>query len=235
MNCTRCAPRIAVPVKQIQCVRAFHQSPASQRLGAFTYAQEWQTGTYHYNKAYTKTLPLASQHVDELLSAYATQQEPAAARKSPIYQQATRSSILAQRQSTEAVFFSKSTAKDFGDHIEVSAFVYDSRGAKEAELDKRKAKSKAAAGTKSSGGRGGGTAGRSRRPMGGAPSRSPGFGRPAAPGEYRSSRPRGYGGGLGGRGGTGTGGAAGGGVTYRSFKPNSSGAPSSSGGSRGGA
>src|ERR1700753_4216149 len=57
MACPRCqlhlpkCPKLSIPHR-----RAFHTPPSHSRLGAAMYAQEWQTGTYHFNKAHTKTL-----------------------------------------------------------------------------------------------------------------------------------------------------------------------------------
>jgi hypothetical protein len=136
MSCPRCALRkqFRIPSK-----KGFHTSPRHSRLGAFTYAQEWQTGTYHFNKAHGKTLPVAAQRTDELLTNWMTQQKKrAGAESSTLYNQLLRNAIAAQRRKTDALLVSKSSAKDYGDRVEVTAFVYDGVEAAEIEAEKRR-------------------------------------------------------------------------------------------------
>ena len=69
-----------------------------------------------------------------------------------------RGSIAAQRRKADRIFVSKSTVKDFGDRVEVNAFIYDGvEGAAKEEEKKKKARM----GAKPEGGEGGG---RRRRP-----------------------------------------------------------------------
>ena len=162
MACPRCRLRLSLSQKRIDIRiprrRAFHTSPSHQKLGAFTYPQEWQTGTYHFNKATQKTFPVATQHTDRLLNQWLTQQKKRSVSDSAAYQLMLRSSIAAQRRKSDRIFVSKSTVKDFGDRIEVNAFIYDGNEAAAKEVEKKK---KARMGVKPEGGEGGG---RRRRP-----------------------------------------------------------------------
>ena len=165
MSCPRCKLRLQRASRQpsirVSSRRAFHTSPRHNRLGAFTYAQEWQTGTYHFNKAHTKTLPVATQHTDTLLSQYLTQQKKRSTlpTEDAAYRLQLRTSIAAQRRKADRVFISKATAKDFGDRVVVSAFVYDGEAAAAKEAERRRAERK---GVKGEGGQG---AGRRRGPV----------------------------------------------------------------------
>lgn len=142
MACPRCQLRLSRSSKQpsfpIPRRRTFHTSPKYQRLGAFTYAQEWQTGTYYFNKAHSKTIPVAAQHTDTLLSQWATQQKRRNVADDAAYKLQLRNSIAAQRRKTDRMFISKSTAKDFGDKVVVSAFVYDGEAAAAQEEARRR-------------------------------------------------------------------------------------------------
>lgn len=152
MACPKCTmrlirqskrPRVSFPPSS----RAFHTSPARQRLGAFTYAQEWQTGTYHYNKALAKTLPVAAQRVDELLTNYATQQRRHIDPSNPLYAQLTRQSIAFERRQQDRILIGKTTAKEYVDRVELTAFLFDGAEAakeeKAAFLEKLKARKEA--------------------------------------------------------------------------------------------
>ena len=159
MSCPGCQLRLPLSSKRLKIAipkwRAFHTTPPHRRgqLGAFTYPQEWQTGTYHFNKANQKTFPVAAQHTDGLLNQWLTQQKKRAVSDSAAYQLMLKSSIAAQRRQTDRVFISKTTAKDFGDRVEVSAFLYDGVEAAIKEAEKRK---KARMGVKAEGGEEGG-------------------------------------------------------------------------------
>lgn len=164
MACPRCRLRLSLsqnyPSIRIPRRRAFHTTPSRQRgqLGAYTYPQEWQTGTYHFNKATQKNFPVAAQHTDQLLNQWLTQQKKREVSDSAAYQVMLRGSIAAQRRKTDRIFISKSTVKDFGDRIEVNAFLYDGVEAAAKEMERRK---KARTGVKPDGGEQGG---RRRRP-----------------------------------------------------------------------
>lgn len=164
MACPRCRLRLSLAQGRSQIRvpgrRAFHTSPSHQRqqLGAFTYPQEWQSGTYHFNKATQKTFPVAAQHTDRLLSQWLTQQKKRKVGDSAAYQLMLRGSIAAQRRKIDRVFVSKSTVKDFGDRVEVNAFIYDGVEAAAKEEERKK---KARMGVKPEGGEQGG---RRRRP-----------------------------------------------------------------------
>lgn len=163
MACPRCRLRLSLSQRsheiRIPRRRAFHTSPSHQKLGAFTYPQEWQTGTYHFNKATQKTFPVAAQHTDHLLNQWLTQQKKRAVSDPATYQLLLKSSITAQRRQTDRIFVSKSTAKDFGDRVQVNAFIYDGVEAAAKEEERKKA---ARMGVKAEGGEGG--AGQRRRP-----------------------------------------------------------------------
>ncbi|KAK5174326.1 uncharacterized protein LTR77_001406 [Saxophila tyrrhenica] len=158
MDCPRCTIRLTRPAKRLRVTlparRAFHASPAHSRLGAQTYAQEWQTGSYHFNKAHTKTLPVAAKRTDELLTNWMTQQKRRAGQTdSVVSQQLLRNQIAAQRRKTDTVLVSNSTAKDFGDRVEVTAFIYNGVEAAEQEEERKR---QARKGVKAEGGEGGG-------------------------------------------------------------------------------
>jgi hypothetical protein len=144
MACPRCRLRLSLsqgrPNIRIPRRRAFHTSPSQQRqqLGAFTYPQEWQTGTYHFNKATQKTYPVAAQHTDRLLSQWLTQQKKRIVSDNAAYQLMLRGSIAAQRRKSDRIFISKSTVKDFGDRVEVNAFIYDGVEAAAKEEERKK-------------------------------------------------------------------------------------------------
>ena len=193
MACPRCRLRLQRTLQQPDFRaaqrRTFHLTSPRRRLGAATYAQEWQTGTYHYNKAHTKTLPTATTHTDNLLQAYATQQKrrAPATTEAGAYNILLRNSIAAQRRKSDRVFISRSTAKDFGNKVVVQAFVYDGNEAAAREEERKR---KARMGVKPGGGEGGdrkrGPA-RRRGPsgpggVGGGGARTPGF---RAPGTRR--------------------------------------------------
>lgn len=144
MACPRCALRLARQSNgqqmRIPRRRAFHTSPSrQQRLGAFTYGQEWNTGTYHYNKATSKNFPTALMHADNLLTAYATQTKRRTnVSDKAVYNQLVRNSITSHRRSADKTFFSKATVKDYGDKVVVNAFMYDAHKAKMLEEEAKK-------------------------------------------------------------------------------------------------
>lgn len=155
MACPRCALRLSRISQQTHTAksscRAFHTSPSHQRLGAFTAPQEWTNLTYSFNKATTRTLPVAIKHADDLITGWATQQKRSMAPDNPLYKQLLRNRITAQRRKTDRIFFSKPTTKDFGDRIELNAFVYDGITAAEKEEERKR---KARMGQKTEGGEG---------------------------------------------------------------------------------
>lgn len=103
--------------------RAFTTTPTRQRLGAATYAQEWNSGTYHFNKSTSKLVPFAHKQTDQLLQHYITQQK-----KGPGY--ANKAAIASHRRKYEKVYVSASRVKDFGGRVEVEAYVFDAGKAK---------------------------------------------------------------------------------------------------------
>lgn len=151
MECTRCTRRLISRRlgPSISSRRPFSISPTHQRLGAFNYAQEWQTGSYHFNKATTKTYPVAAQRTDELLQNWFTQRSkrqagptdasgrPESSSDSAYAQQIRRNAITTQRRMSDRILVSNSTAKDFGEKVEVTAFVYDGIEAAERARQKR--------------------------------------------------------------------------------------------------
>ncbi|KAI6812141.1 hypothetical protein KC340_g13541 [Hortaea werneckii] len=122
---------------------------------AITGAQEWQTSTYHYNRQTLKTLPAASQTTDKLLRDYATMvksSSPGSA--SSAASSSARTAIAARRKSSEKMYVSGSTARDYGDRVVVNAFMFDAAEAAQEEMAKRmQARSKAGAERGGAGGR----------------------------------------------------------------------------------
>ncbi|RMX89835.1 hypothetical protein D0869_00574 [Hortaea werneckii] len=122
---------------------------------AITGAQEWQTSTYHYNRQTLKTLPAASRTTDKLLRDYATMvksSNPGSA--SSAASSAARTAIAARRKTSEKMYVSGSTARDYGDRVVVNAFMFDAAEAAQEEMAKRQqARSKAGAERAGAGGR----------------------------------------------------------------------------------
>ncbi|KXL49043.1 hypothetical protein M433DRAFT_152021, partial [Acidomyces richmondensis BFW] len=105
-------------------------------------AHEWQTSAYHYNKQTLKTLPVAAQTTDRLLRDYATMiraQTPKDPDGESGSSAARSSAILSRRRSASRMYISASAAKDFGDHVEVTAFVYDAAAAEKEEREREEA------------------------------------------------------------------------------------------------
>jgi hypothetical protein len=153
MECTRCPYRLISKRLRptISPRKQFSTSPTHHRLGAFNYAQEWQTGSYHFNKATTKTYPVAATRTDELLQNWFTQrpkkshaqnstsEAPSSSASTTAYlQQLRRNEITAERRKTDRVIVSHSTAKDYGERVDVTAFVWDGVEAAEMALEKRR-------------------------------------------------------------------------------------------------
>lgn len=107
--------------------RNFATSRPLHKLGAATYAQEWNTGTYHYNKSTAKLAPFAHQQTDKLLQHYITQQKKSGGGY------ANKAAIASHRRKYEKVYVSGSRVKDFGGHVEVEAYVFDAQKAAEKE------------------------------------------------------------------------------------------------------
>ena len=184
MACPRCTLRLIRSQREahmrIPQRRALHASPTHHRLGAAMFPGEWQNATYHYNKATTKTLPIAFRHTDDLLEAYTTQQKRRLLSDSSLYQTARRNAIAAQRRNQDRVFVSKSTVKDFGDRAVVTAYVFDGKEAAEQE-EERKRKQRMGERAEGAQGKRGPQA---RRRLGG-----PGGGRTGGPGGARTGGP----------------------------------------------
>lgn len=105
-----------------------HNINLSSRLGVrlaqpVVGAQEWQTSTYHFNKATSKNFPVAAQITNKLLESYVALEpqklDPAG---NPI--PARKAQIQARRLSNTRNFVSESTVKDFGNKVVINAFVY---------------------------------------------------------------------------------------------------------------
>lgn len=128
--------------------RTFTTTPARQRLGAATYAQEWNTGTYHFNKSTSKLVPFAHKQTDKLLQQYLTQQKKSAGGY------ANKAAIASHRRRYEKMYISGSRVKDFGGRVEVEAFVFDSAAAAKNEQNAKDAKTGKAAGRGRQGARG---------------------------------------------------------------------------------
>ena len=126
MACRRCTLRYLHPSATTQ--RTFTTTPARQKLGAATYAQEWNTGTYHYNKSTAKLVPFAHKQTDKLLEQYITQQRKTGGGY------ANKAAIASHRRKYEKMYISGSRVKDFGGRVEVEAYVFD--GAKAAKKEK---------------------------------------------------------------------------------------------------
>lgn len=121
---------------------------------AITGAQEWQTSAYHYNQQTLKTLPAASRTTDKLLRDYATMVKSHNPGLSSAASSSARTAIAARRKSSEKMYVSGSTARDYGDRVVVNAFMFDEAEAVREELEKRKqARSKAGTERAGAGGR----------------------------------------------------------------------------------
>lgn len=114
--------------------RTFTTTPPRHRLGAATYAQEWNSGTYHYNKSTSKLVPFAHKQTDKLLQHYITQQKKGAG-------YVNKAAIASHRRKYEKVYVSGSRVKDFGGRVEVEAYVFDAAQAARREEAARQAKS----------------------------------------------------------------------------------------------
>lgn len=78
-----------------------------------------------------KTLPVAATNVEKLIEGYVTMKEVNNEGKDI---RAVRTALAARRKSADKVYVSKPRMKDFGDRIELTAFVFDGRqAAREAE------------------------------------------------------------------------------------------------------
>ncbi|KAI6829234.1 hypothetical protein KC332_g7382 [Hortaea werneckii] len=102
-----------------------------------TGAQEWQTSAYHYNQQTLKTLPAASRTTDKLLRDYATMVKSSNPGLSSAASSSARTAIAARRKSSEKMYVSGSTARDFGDRVVVNAFMFDEAEAVAGEKAKR--------------------------------------------------------------------------------------------------
>ncbi|KAK5108833.1 hypothetical protein LTR62_007807 [Meristemomyces frigidus] len=180
-------------------------------------AREWQTSTYHYNKATQKTLPTTTATASKLLTDYATMIKSRGLGSTGSSSTA-RSAVAARRRNFEKTYVSEVGVKDYGDRVVVTGFVYDAAEAEKEERLRRAAEMKekmAARGRAkkrrgpASGGAGGaggvrrpygasaGAAGGVRRLGGAAGGAAGGFRRPAgdgagAAGGFRRLAPAGF-------------------------------------------
>jgi hypothetical protein len=113
-------------------------------------AQEWQTSAYHYNKNTIKSLPTASVTASNLLKQYATMiKQPGVTEQSfrlngpETYKGEPKSWATSKRRSEEVVYVSGARVKDFGDRMEVRAFVYDGLEAAKEERERERLKRQA--------------------------------------------------------------------------------------------
>lgn len=111
---------------------------------------EWQTSTYCWNKQNVKTFPVATTNVEKLIETYVTMKKVNNAGKDI---RATRTALAARRKSADKVYVSKPRIKDFGDRMEVTAFIFDGKQASKEAEDKFQAQR----GRESRGGKGGKT------------------------------------------------------------------------------
>lgn len=95
---------------------------------------EWQTSTYCWNNQNLKPLPVAATNVEKLIEGYVTMKEVNNEGKDP---RAIRTALAARRKSAEKVYVSKPKMKDFGDRIELTAFVFDGKKAAREADEKR--------------------------------------------------------------------------------------------------
>lgn len=98
---------------------------------------EWQTSTYCWNSQNLKTLPVAATNVEKLIEGYVTMKKVNNEGKDV---RAIRTALAARRKSADKVYVSKPKMKDFGDRIELTAFVFDGKEAAREADDKRKAR-----------------------------------------------------------------------------------------------
>ncbi|KAF2858490.1 hypothetical protein K470DRAFT_194483, partial [Piedraia hortae CBS 480.64] len=83
-------------------------------------AQQWQTSAYYYNKQAMKTLPFAAQTAENLLKHYVTMTKKATPGKN---------TALERKNDVNKVYISDIHAKDYGEKMVVTAFVYDAADA----------------------------------------------------------------------------------------------------------
>lgn len=97
---------------------------------------EWQTSAYSWNKQNIKNLPIAATNVEKLIEGYVTMKEVNNEGKDV---RAIRTALAARRKSAEKVYVSKPRIKDFGDRIELTAFIFDGKAAMKEDLAAKRA------------------------------------------------------------------------------------------------
>ena len=100
------------------------QDPITRLGQSITGSLEWQTSAYSFNKQGVKNLPAAATTVEKLIQAYMTMRK-AEPEKSDSRE--ARMARTARRMSAEQMYVSRPKIRDFGDRIELSAFVYDGK------------------------------------------------------------------------------------------------------------
>ncbi|KAF2162008.1 hypothetical protein M409DRAFT_58764 [Zasmidium cellare ATCC 36951] len=114
------------------------QDPVTRIGQSITGGMEWQTSTYCWNEQNLKTLPVAATNVEKLIEGYVTMKQVNNEGKDL---RAIRTALAARRKSAEKVYVSKPKMKDFGDRIELTAFVFDGKQhAREADEKRFKAR-----------------------------------------------------------------------------------------------
>ncbi|EME43844.1 ribosomal protein S3-like protein [Dothistroma septosporum NZE10] len=107
--------------------------PIVRQAQSVTGSMEWQTSAYSWNKQNTKNLPIAATNVEKLIEGYVTMKQVNNQGKDL---RAVRTALAARRKSAEKVYVSKPRIKDFGDRIELTAFIFDGKAAAKEEMQK---------------------------------------------------------------------------------------------------
>jgi hypothetical protein len=111
--------------------------PITRLDNSITGAREWQTSMYTFNKQTRKTIPAVTNNVEKLLRDYLTMKSINNEGKDV---RNIRSAIAARRKSAEKLYISKPRVKDYGDRVEVKAFIWDGKAAARDMEDLRNAR-----------------------------------------------------------------------------------------------
>ncbi|CAK4033251.1 Hypothetical predicted protein [Lecanosticta acicola] len=116
-----------VPIPRQETALWRRLSDPNTRIGqSITGGMEWQTSAYYWNKANERTLPVAATNVQKLIEYYSTIRSVNIRGKDT---RAARTAIAARRRTAERLYVSKPRIKDFGNKVQVTAFVYDGKEA----------------------------------------------------------------------------------------------------------
>ena len=100
------------------------QDPLTRHGQSITGSMEWQTSAYSFNKQGVKNLPATAATVEKLIQAFMTMRKAGSGKRDS---HEARMARTRRRMGEEQMYVSRPTMRDFGDHIELSAFVYDGK------------------------------------------------------------------------------------------------------------